>query len=277
MTDLPRAGWYPDPHVPDQMRFWDGATWTDQTFAAPQANRVLGYRFALLGQAVRAGLVLYLVASLAEVALHVWGLSMFDHAFAIGDIGRLSRYDDLNAALTIGEGIVGLATGIVWLIWQYQLADSARPGELDRSAGWHVGSWFIPFANLVMPFQNMRSLWRRFVSPDSLVVGWWWATVLASGLSVRIASASGSSGGLDGVKTEVGWRLAATLIAVGACVLAIRVAHKLTLAGLANSASGGRSGLLEPPGAVQQRHLPQLRQDRPGPLAGPGQGSPRPF
>ena len=30
MTQPPPAGWYADPHVPTQKRFWNGAAWTDQ-------------------------------------------------------------------------------------------------------------------------------------------------------------------------------------------------------------------------------------------------------
>jgi uncharacterized RDD family membrane protein YckC len=28
----PAPGWYPDPHVPQQMRWWDGRAWTDDTY-----------------------------------------------------------------------------------------------------------------------------------------------------------------------------------------------------------------------------------------------------
>ena len=28
----PRPGWYPDPHVAQQMRWWDGTAWTDDTY-----------------------------------------------------------------------------------------------------------------------------------------------------------------------------------------------------------------------------------------------------
>ena len=28
----PAPGWYPDPHVPSQMRWWDGTGWTDDTY-----------------------------------------------------------------------------------------------------------------------------------------------------------------------------------------------------------------------------------------------------
>jgi len=273
-NQLPRAGWYPDPHVPDQSRFWDGTVWTEQVFKNASADTPVGLKFAMLGQGVRAGLLLSLFVGLGEVALYIWGLSMFDSAIANGERDRLTRFDDLNEVLTISGGGVVLVTGILWLIWQYQLASSIT-AKLDRSPGWHLGSWFIPIANFVMPFQNVRDLWRKLVSVDTAVITCWWLAVVGTGLSQRIASAYDSSEGLGGLKAEVGWWLTSSVIGTGAAVLAIVMVRKLTIAGLQNSASGGQAGLLEPTGPIREKHLPNLRQDRPGP--GPSGGAPRPF
>jgi hypothetical protein len=32
---MPEAGWYQDPHNPNQQRYWDGTTWTEHTHDAP--------------------------------------------------------------------------------------------------------------------------------------------------------------------------------------------------------------------------------------------------
>ncbi|MFL6105861.1 MAG: DUF4328 domain-containing protein [Marmoricola sp.] len=238
----PGPGWYPDPQVPAQMRFWDGAAWTEQPFPVQGRDNPVGYRFALLGQGIRAGLVLSVLVALGEVGLFSWGLSMFDEAVATGDVDRLSRFDDLHRVLSIGGSVVFLVTGILWVIWQYQLARSAAPGELDRSPGWHIGSWFIPFANLVMPFQNIRDLWRNFVgSGSTAILGWWWAATLATNVFLRVGT-SGNDDGLDSLKSEVSWWLTSSVIGIAAAALALVIVHRLTVAGLAKSAAGTRSG-----------------------------------
>jgi hypothetical protein len=80
-------------------------------------------------------------------------------------------------------GAVGLATAIVWLVWQHQATANlwARryPG-LKTRPGWAVGWWFIPVASLWMPLVTMLELDRRS-TPDgsrrsaSPLLGWWWA------------------------------------------------------------------------------------------------------
>ena len=42
MNDLPAAGWYRDPHGPDQ-RYWDGQQWTDHTTPAQQRAMTPSY------------------------------------------------------------------------------------------------------------------------------------------------------------------------------------------------------------------------------------------
>lgn len=37
-SQLPPADWHPDPHDPNQLRYWDGATWTEHTAPNPAAQ-----------------------------------------------------------------------------------------------------------------------------------------------------------------------------------------------------------------------------------------------
>jgi len=79
---------------------------------------------------------------------------------------------------------IGLAAIVVGVVWSYRVVANARAvGDPTRpSPGWAVGSWFIPFAHLVLPFFPLREAWgkSRAGSLASLVV-WWavWALYLA--------------------------------------------------------------------------------------------------
>lgn len=90
--------------------------------------------------------------------------------------------------------LAGIGAGIVWLIWQHHVTANlwARgiPG-LKTRPGWAVGWWFIPFANLVMPYVAMREVDRRTSvdgAPrrDRSMVGWWWTTYLASTVGLAV-------------------------------------------------------------------------------------------
>lgn len=116
-------------------------------------------------------------------------------------------------SLNIGLGLIGLAaileiflrilTIIFFLIWEYRSFNNLsalRARNLEYSPGWAVGWWFIPFANLVKPFQVMRELWNES-DPDfdeetgflhtsagtPEIIGFWWGTLLLSGFIGRIA------------------------------------------------------------------------------------------
>jgi hypothetical protein len=61
---------------------------------------------------------------------------------------------------------------------------------LEFTPGWSVGWFFIPFANLVMPFRAMKELWNRSFShdgslepPQVLLVLWWAGNILNNILS----------------------------------------------------------------------------------------------
>ena len=83
-----------------------------------------------------------------------------------------------------------LLTGIFWLLWQHRAqANLTALGVqgLRFTPGWAVGWWFIPFANLAMPFLAMRELTRASASGGAgpsppgrvdALLAWWWAALL---------------------------------------------------------------------------------------------------
>jgi hypothetical protein len=94
----------------------------------------------------------------------------------------------LNLAATMG---LLLAGGLV-IAWMWLVVRNQRffPSPIETlGAGWAVGGWFIPIANLVLPFRVMSQIVREELNgrwAAWAVAGWWssWLSVLALGFLV---------------------------------------------------------------------------------------------
>lgn len=166
--------------------------------------------------------------------------------------GDFSVAASLSSADSSVEGFAGLAslvfiaTVVVWLIWQHHAQYNARQfaAGLTYTPGWAVGWWFIPFANLVKPFQTMRELWKashggRWQEIRTWpVLGFWWATYLASNISVWVgSSAAGIAFGTTStprtattgdVIAHDKWALVSLVLRTAAAVLAIMLVRAIT-------------------------------------------------
>lgn len=96
------------------------------------------------------------------------------------------------ALLTIGlavlQFVIFVATIVLFLMWLYRahenLAAFGIPRQqLQYSSGWAVGSFFVPFANLIIPYRAIRELWQKSVpqqatmfaalEPPGFFAAWW--------------------------------------------------------------------------------------------------------
>ncbi|HMA36213.1 MAG TPA: DUF4328 domain-containing protein [Chloroflexia bacterium] len=60
-------------------------------------------------------------------------------------------------------GAVGLAAGVLFLIWIYRAhrnLPALGAACLKYSPGWAVGGFFVPFVSLVLPFRVMAEIWK---------------------------------------------------------------------------------------------------------------------
>lgn len=106
----------------------------------------------------------------------------------------LAEIDDADNAVLGALAIFGiswLAAGILFIIWQYRYATNATAlsGPLGLGPGWAIGGWFIPLANLVLPFLQIRQSARASGGIPGIVVGWY--VVYLAGV-LMIASGSGT-------------------------------------------------------------------------------------
>jgi hypothetical protein len=94
----------------------------------------------------------------------------------------------LQLLVTIG----GAITFCMWFIRAYRNLLALGHGMTTHGVGWAVGGFFVPFINLVRPYQIAKEIWIGSdpASPDEMRVGGgsgiitaWWATWLLSGFT----------------------------------------------------------------------------------------------
>lgn len=82
----------------------------------------------------------------------------------------------------------------MWIHRAHKRLQQADVAGLEFSPGWAVGWYFIPFANLIKPYQAMRELWTtshatsdHFAvdAPDLLKV--WWGTWIVGNILTNIS------------------------------------------------------------------------------------------
>lgn len=139
----------------------------------PYANAQLypsvsGNRFqsvAGLGWATIVGLGILAFAYLIEAALGVGQLLNPQMTLPDEQGEQVSLWIGLQGVGALLRALLYVATVVLFLVWLYRAYTNLRPAlraeRVESSAGWAIGWWFIPFANLVKPFLVVREVWRE--------------------------------------------------------------------------------------------------------------------
>jgi hypothetical protein len=154
-----------------------------------------------------ATLILALVAIISGV-LQIELLSRLNRGYSY-ELTEAAQSDSRQALIGRLQVVLLAITAIAFLFWFHRV-NKNLPGlgqtGLIFTPGWAVGFFFVPFLNLVRPFQAMRAAWhgsdpgnigldftshrtdfgRRLGTPP--LVGWWWALFLLSNFLANIAS-----------------------------------------------------------------------------------------
>ena len=164
--------------------------WGDRPFRAPGAR----------GAVVRISLALEAVVGVAmTVAAFIAARSEGFVTFPGTDpnlaepASPFSLYPSPMGSVVWIASIVSIVTWVSWLVWQHRaqanawaMPSSTRP---RMTPGWAVGWWFVPVANLFMPFLGVRELARRSSAgagedrrSSHLVLATWWLCWIAATL-----------------------------------------------------------------------------------------------
>lgn len=184
-------------------------------------------------------------------------------AFQAGDAGldEFQDADDLFAGLKGFQSIAFLLIPGFFIWWFRRAACNVRNFGVDPGRwgpGWAVGSWFIPFANIVLPAMvavrtwkcsapevvSGASTWQRAaVSPLVLT---WWIVYSVAGFLWSIAAQVRAEAPLGELEDSLWLTLAGDVLIILAAVLAILFVRALTarqaMAARTPEASGAPDG-----------------------------------
>jgi Domain of unknown function (DUF4328) len=124
-------------------------------------------------------------------------LNSFKSGFQDADAATAN--DTRVYALNIGNLVVNICGIVFFILWfrrAYYNLHLTQEVNLLYTEGWAAGAWFVPFINLVRPYQIMNEIWNKTQGAtknllsfkNSSLVGWWWAVYLISNIISNIAN-----------------------------------------------------------------------------------------
>lgn len=116
-------------------------------------------------------------------------------AFAVAaslSMGPENFWDGWVAVFQLVRALASLATAIVFFMWLYRANANVRAlgaDDMMGSPGLGIAWFFIPLANLFMPYMTVRDVWRASARPRDwqgesapATILFWWIFWLAGGI-----------------------------------------------------------------------------------------------
>ncbi len=137
------------------------------------------------------------------------------------------------ALAAIVELALYVGCAIVFLLWLYRASGNARAlGARDMmvSPGWAAGWYFVPLANLGMPYVTMRDLWKASAKPRDwqvesapVTIALWWGCWIVANLTGLIAFRLEYEMGKEAVSAVYGLGLISEIFTIPAALLLTRI------------------------------------------------------
>ena len=183
-------------------------------------------------------LVALMAATIAAFSNRIYVVQKF-RSGQIVTAAQADSADDLVGTIATIEGWVWIAAFVLWILWQFRAQRAARElSPVDRfrfTPGWVIGWWFIPIANLWMPFETVRELWKSSEGrldwpqmPTWSVIGWWWGLFLISIVTFNVASVAANEATTpEAVIRGDSFFIAALVLDIAASILAIAIVRSV--------------------------------------------------
>jgi hypothetical protein len=188
-------------------------------------------------------LIAHIVVNVLDAISLIWQHQLLvgvrDHPEAI-DMAIINNSDAVQQVLGyiyIGLAIVSIIFFIMWFRRAYYNVHEIPDSSPSFTEGWAAGSWFIPFMNLVRPYQIMKEIWletQRVIAhrlpgfQPATLVGIWWVLYIVDLIFTRIVfQYTRRADGVDSLITATQLQLVGIAISLPAVVITIVMIKKM--------------------------------------------------
>lgn len=202
----------------------------------------------------RAQVVVFLFAAFIAVALFsivsdLLQLNLIADAISGEEVSqeRAAVNDMRQMVVGVFQIVVRLLLAVAFLVWVHRVTKNVPAlgnphSKINYTPGWAVGSFFIPFGNLFMPYRALREVWDESdpavrteeeagstlrPARPALVVGWWFCFILWTFLGRASDRLGAGAETPEALRTMTWVTITSDAVGIVAAVLGIMVVRGL--------------------------------------------------
>ncbi len=181
----------------------------------------------------------------------LWITLGFDVVSALGEFGQMSLLSrdftqaeaETNAIIqnmiVFGYLAVSIVTGVAFLTWIHRANLNCRgfgARDMRFTPGWSVGYFFVPFLNLVRPYESMKEIWGVSHDPQnwkfqrgSRLLGWWWALWIISGITSQVIfHLSLAAKSIEDLKALTALSIFSCMVGIALCLVVLSLIKRIS-------------------------------------------------
>jgi hypothetical protein len=234
VTALPDPPDAPPPGMPPPP----GTGWTPAQRGYAQTNEfrsVKGLSIALMW--VLIGVTIAAVASAIALAVRLDAVERFRDSGSLSALQDVRDADDAVSGASSFLLLFSVAVFVLLIIYLFRAVKNTELWNAQKekwTPGWAIGGWFIPVANLVIPFLTVRETWRRS-NPDAVagrggtssgLVWAWWLPFILGYIAIQIDPGDDPPT-LDQIRVRDGFGIAGCVLLAISSILLIVLVRRL--------------------------------------------------
>src|SRR5688500_375220 len=192
----------------------------------------------------RARLVVFLFLAFIAVALFSVFSNLLQLDFLSGEVSEEgAEANDLRqGVVALAYLAVYVALAVAFLLWLHRSARNlpalGNPkSKIEFTPGWAVGWFFVPLANLFMPYKAVREVWEKSdpgirteedlaftpAASSPLLLGWWVSWIAMNVLSRIAARFEGDAQSIDSLRFVTWVNIVGDVVGIVSALLAVSV------------------------------------------------------